>query len=234
MSSKTALKLDWCSHAAAKYAVEKWHYSRSMPVAKSARVGVWEDEKFIGVVIYSWGANQNIGKPYGLPMLQVAELVRVALNQHTSPVSRILSIAQKLLTKQSPGIRLLVSFADTEQGHHGGIYQASGWVYAGATSPKIDYVSRGKKLQRRAYTGSNFGSGRLSLPADAEKVRSPRKYRYLMPLDDDMRQRIAPLARPYPKRAGSIVADAPANHAGEGGSVPTPALSTYCCCEADS
>jgi hypothetical protein len=27
MSSKPVLKLDWCSHAAAKYAVEHWHYS---------------------------------------------------------------------------------------------------------------------------------------------------------------------------------------------------------------
>jgi hypothetical protein len=52
------------------------------------------------------------------------------------------------------------------------------------------------------------------------------KYRYLMPLDDEMRAKIAPLAKPYPKRAGSIVTDAPANHAGEGGSVPTPALHT--------
>ena len=26
MSDKPVLKLDWCSHAAAKYAVEHWHY----------------------------------------------------------------------------------------------------------------------------------------------------------------------------------------------------------------
>jgi trehalose 6-phosphate synthase/phosphatase len=40
--SKPVLKLDWCSHEAAKYACEKWHYSGRVPTSKSARIGVWE------------------------------------------------------------------------------------------------------------------------------------------------------------------------------------------------
>jgi hypothetical protein len=52
------------------------------------------------------------------------------------------------------------------------------------------------------------------------------KHTYLMPLDDAMRQQIAPLAKPYPKRpcATSIGSDAPATHAGDGGAIPTVAL----------
>lgn len=34
----------------------------------------------------------------------------------------------------------------------------------------------------------------------ALKVRSPFKHRYCLPLDEGMQERIAPLARPYPKR----------------------------------
>ena len=47
-----------------------------------------------------------------------------------------------------------------------------------------------------------------------------------MPLDPKMREAIAPLAKPYPKRtcAGSVDSDTPAIHAGEGGAVPTSAL----------
>jgi hypothetical protein len=33
---------------------------------------------------------------------------------------------------------LLISYADATQGHHGGIYQASSWVYAKQTSPARD------------------------------------------------------------------------------------------------
>jgi hypothetical protein len=227
MSSRPELRLDWCSHAAAKYACETWHYSGTMPVSKSVKVGVWEGGQFAGAVIFAWGANPNIGKPYGLPMLETAELSRVALRAHATPVSRILAIAQKMFAKQSPGVRLLVSYADTAQGHHGGIYQASGWIYAGTTSPKTDFMLRGQKLQRRSYTGRNFGAGRLSVPAAAVKVDSPCKHRYLMPLDDDMRAKIAPLAKPYPKRAGSSASGTSPDQGGRGGATPTPALSSF-------
>jgi hypothetical protein len=36
--------------------------------------------------------------------------------------------------------------------------------------------------------------------------------------------RIAPLAKPYPKRATSVDSDAPEVHSGEGGAIPTVAL----------
>lgn len=63
--SKPTLKLDWCSHEAAKYAVEHWHYSKCMPKSKLAKVGVWEDDRFIGVVMFGVGATKDIVAPYG-------------------------------------------------------------------------------------------------------------------------------------------------------------------------
>ncbi len=45
---RNGLHLDFCSHEAAKYAVMRWHYSRRMPKSKLVRIGVWEDEKFVG------------------------------------------------------------------------------------------------------------------------------------------------------------------------------------------
>ena len=42
------LRLDWCDQKAARYAVEMWHYSRSMPSSKLVRVGVWEGGRFVG------------------------------------------------------------------------------------------------------------------------------------------------------------------------------------------
>jgi hypothetical protein len=50
------------------------------------------------------------------------------------------------------------------------------------------------------------------------------KHRYLMPLDDEMRVRILPLAKPYPKRATSIGSDAAGDQLAEGGACPTVAL----------
>lgn len=203
----TTLKLDWCSHEAAKYAVEHWHYSKTMPVSKNARIGVWEDGQFIGAIVFALGASANLGSPYGLTGTECCELVRVALSLHASPVSRMIAIALKMMKRQSPGLRLVVSFADVYHGHHGGIYQASNWVYAGRTSSAtMVSMPNGDLLDPRRFNGHgnrNAKWGRQpkrSIPLGATIIKVPPKHRYLMPLDDAMRKQIAPLAKPYPKR----------------------------------
>ena len=95
--SDVDLRVDWCSYQAAKWAVEHWHYSRCMPAGKTVKIGVWENGEFIGVIIYSLGANNNIGKPYNLNMTEVCELTRVALSGHISEVSKIVTISQRML-----------------------------------------------------------------------------------------------------------------------------------------
>lgn len=237
-SSRPELRLDWCSYAAAKYAVEKWHYSRSVPNQKTAKVGIWEDGAYIGCVLFGSSANNNLGKPYGLAGTQACELVRVALSRHASPVSRIVRLALLFLKRQSPGIRLVVSYADPEHGHHGGIYQAGGWLYAGMTDSADEYMVRGVRMHGRALRSTrsthrhkNLGAinimewARAVLDPGITQVDGSRKHRYLMPLDDAMRAQIAPLARPYPKRA-KHPGDAPAVQAVEGGSIPTRTLQT--------
>lgn len=128
-TSKPVLKIDWATHEAAKFAVENWHYSKTMPKSKLAKFGVWEQGKFIGAVIYGVGATSDLVKSYGLDATQGCELVRVALTKHKTPVSRIIAISLRILKKQYQNLRLVVSFADPAQSHHGGIYQAGGWVF---------------------------------------------------------------------------------------------------------
>lgn len=224
--SRPELRLDWCSHAAAKYAVEHWHYSERLPLPPLVTVGAWERGKYIGCLIFARGANKDLATRYGLTHLEACELVRVALDRHRTPVSRIMSVATRFLRKQCPGLRLIISFADPAHGHHGGICQATNWVYTGTSDPQSQYFHGGRWKHQRSVTGTAFGE---ALPASLDYRSLPRrrtqgKHRYLMPLDDAMRARIAPLARPYPKRAGSSDGGMPADQAGGGGSIPTPAL----------
>jgi hypothetical protein len=225
-SQKVELELDWCSHEAAKYAVEHWHYSKCLPVGNSVKVGVWENGGFVGCVIFSHGANNNIGKPYKLLQTECVELTRVALNKHKSQVSKIVSISLKMLKKQSGGIRLVVSYADNEQGHFGGIYQAGNWIYTGET--KLDaLLVNGKKVHRKTmYSRYGYNSvERLKQTGlDVLWATGRPKYKYLFPLDEAMRKQIEPLRKPYPKRATSKENVVSAIHAEEGGANPTVAL----------
>lgn len=229
MSSRPELKVDWCTHEAAKYAVEHWHYSRRMPVFKLVRIGVWEDRRFIGCVLFGSGATPEIASPFGLDRLAVCELVRIALTKHVWPVTRIVKIAIALLHRVCPGVRLVVSFADSAQGHHGGIYAGGNWVYIGAI-PHHAYRVNGEVVHPKTLH-SRYGIGGQSVPwlrqhvdPDAERIKTEVKHKYLYPLDAAMRAQIEPLRKPYPKRAGSVASDTPANQAGEGGATPTPAL----------
>lgn len=221
MSSRPSLRLDWCSHEAAKYAVEHWHYSGVLSSAKNVYIGVWESGRFIGAIVFGIGSgNATNGVRYGLRRVgEMAELTRVALDRHVTPVSRILAVAVRMLRQQSPGLRLLISMADQREGHHGGIYQAAGWTYTGETKPDVEYFYKGKWRHHRTVTSATSAAGLKSRPL-------PPKHRYLMPLDNKMRERVAPLALPYPKRAPVASSDAPTVQVGEGGAAPTPALHT--------
>lgn len=230
MSSRPELRVDWCTHEAAKYAVEHWHYSKRLPVFKMVRIGAWESGKFIGVVLFGQGATPELGKRFHLKRTEICELTRVALREHKTPTTRIVRLALMFLRLQCPGIRLVVSFADTAQKHHGGIYQGGNWLYAGES------VTHGYKvcgaIEHPKTLHSRYGKGGQSIPwlrqhvdPSAERVVAAVKYRYLYPLDAAMRAQIEPLRQPYPKRVRSVDSDTPAIQAGEGGAIPTRTLS---------
>jgi hypothetical protein len=182
------------------------------------KVGTWENGKFIGVVLFGRGANCNMVKGYGLSQDQGCELVRIALTKHKSPVSKIAAQAIRFLKKQSPNLRLIVSYADPEAGHHGGIYQAGNWVYRGLSASAVKVWYNSKWSHKKSVDDAGVDQANLA------KKKVAGKHTYLMPLDNEMRKRILPLSKPYPKRAGSETTDTAGLQPAEGGSILTPAL----------
>jgi hypothetical protein len=231
MQDKLELKIDWANHEAAKYACENWHYSKVIPVGKLVKVGAWESGKFIGCVIFGRGANNNMLKPFGLNADEGCELVRIALRKHETPVSKILSFALKFLKKQSPELRLVVSYADADQNHHGGIYQATNWIYDGLKNANTmgAFIINGKKTHPKSVHSKGIKQTILAvkkhLDPNATIFYTKGKHRYLMPLDKEMSAKIASLAKPYPKRIDMRVKKQDSEHPSElGGAVPTDTL----------
>lgn len=226
-----SLHLDWCSRPAAKYAVERWHYSRTIPRCPCVYLGVWENGTFVGSVVFGLGGGgATDGRRYGLARsYEMCELVRVALSKHTAPVSRIVSIALRLLKEKSPGIRLVVSYADPVQDHVGAIYQAGNWIYVGRSAPDHYFVAKnGRRYHSRSVHSCGYALhfGRPTYtpkPEEMTRVNTPGKHKYLMPLDAEMRERIEPLRKPYPKRAPVEGAEVPLP---SGGANPTRTLQT--------
>ena len=177
-----------------------------MPIGKLVKVGAWEDEKFIGVVIFSRGANPRLMTPYGLKQDEGCELTRIALKSHKSYVSKILALSLRFLKKQSPKLRLVVSYSDADQNHHGGIYQATNWIYDGLKNPNTlgAFIINNKKTHKKSVHSKGIKQSieevRKHLDKNAIAFYTKGKHRYLMPLDDIMKSKIIILAKPYPKR----------------------------------
>lgn len=171
-----------------------------MPLPPLQCFGVWEDDAFIGAVLYGRGANMQIGKRYGLALTEACELVRVALREHRAAVSQIVAITLRMLRKHNPDLRLVVSFADPEQGHSGRIYQAGNWLYLGETAPTVQFFHEGRWKHTREVLGGAFGGERKVADASGLVKRTRRpKHRYAYPFDRAMRAELLKLAEPYPK-----------------------------------
>jgi len=206
------------TRATALKTCKRWHYSGTLPASKSAFIGCWEGDTYVGVVIVSWGANMNMAKPYGMSLGDVAELARVALSGHQVwETSKIVTFACREFIKCNPSVRMLVSYADSSEGHHGGIYKAMGWTYTGASLTEV-WRLNGKKIHRRGYTGKVFGGARTPIPDGIEIEKGVPKHRYCLPLDDGARDVLSRMKQPAPK--AGLTGDQPDS----GGATPTSGL----------
>ena len=204
------LHLAFCSHAAAKHSVLRWHYSRRMPKSKLVRIGVWEDDRFCGAIIYGLGANRHIARPFGLEDQQVCELVRVALSPgRKHPTSKCVAISLRMLRQQSPGLKLVVSYADLAQSHLGILYQAVGFYYIGFSDQS--YIRVRGKIEHPRTLWDRYGRQGQSIPwlkanvdPRAERVPMAPKLKYVFPLDRKLRRELQSIALPYPKSAAEV------------------------------
>lgn len=191
------MRLEKASYKAIKYACLNFHYAKAIPI-NTFGFSVFNDKnEWCGVVLYGTGASPQIGKQYNLKQGQVIEFVRMALNgKQNQPVSKIMSISLKLLVKNIPLCKLVVSYADQEQGHLGIIYQASNWIYLGEVkSPPIIEGRHNKSM------GGSIGAARKILGREPNVYYPKPKHKYIYPIDKKLIPLCLSLSKPYPKKA---------------------------------
>lgn len=146
------------------YACKRFHYAKVTPTYCNA-YSVFQDGEWCGCILYSAGANNHIGSPYGLYMGEVVELVRVALNGKQNKTSEAVSMSLRRLHHDNPKVRLVVSYADSGQGHVGTIYQATNWDYVGVSKGQSYIFVNGAARHKRYFASKggprqSNGSGR--------------------------------------------------------------------------
>lgn len=192
------MKLTKASNKAIRHACTHYHYSKSVPVNPFA-FNVFNDlGEWCGCILYSLGANPNLGKPYGLYNGQVIELTRMALNGKQESTSKALALSIKLLKKYLPLVKMIISFADANQNHIGTIYQATNWYYTGKGKSTPEYYLNGRWIHQRQLGSLGY---KVTWAGKNLKTRQCLdKYRYLFPLDKIMVLKCKQLSQPYPKK----------------------------------
>jgi hypothetical protein len=97
----------------------------------------------------------------------VYELNRLCINENLP--KNILSFFVGNCLKMLPSL-IIVSYADTEQNHNGYIYQATNWIYTGATKERTDIGGNDKTHSRHYDKNIDYSKNR--------KFRSS-KHRYI-------------------------------------------------------
>lgn len=197
------------SYKAIRYACMNFHYSKAVPLSQCAYSVFNSKNDWCGVIIYSIGANNSIAKPFGLNQGQVCELVRVALNGLQENTSKALSISIKLLKKDNPLLKLIISYADPFQNHVGIIYQATNWIYIGKMGSQPDeYIYQNKRFHGRSFR-KQFGSHTKYINKGLVIVKGSDKHKYCYPLCEEIMIKCQSLKEKYPKKCdNSITANA--------------------------
>jgi hypothetical protein len=207
------MKLVKASYKAIKYACLNFHYAKTVPVNVFGYSVFNDKNEWCGVIVYGHGSNNNIAKPFGLKIGEVLELVRVALNGKQEFTSKAVAMSLKLIKKDIPLCKLVVSYADLDQNHIGTIYQATNWYFVGIKMEnKKDgsYIINGKRVHGRTIS-AKFKKYGLSATIenikkfyktdDVEAYITKGKVKYLYPLCDEMRQLCEKLKQDYIKKS---------------------------------
>lgn len=185
------------------------HYAKRMPSISYA-FGLFDNAELIGVVTY--GTPPSAAQRQGLVGKSMSHLVlelnRLCLLYNRKNEASFL-VAQSL--KLLPKPRIVISYADTAQGHIGIVYQAANAIYLGLSEKRTDWSLRSKPGMHGLTIADEF----RDKPNRVELMRAkygddfylkprPRKHRYVFIVGSkkerkDLRKMLSYKEQPYPK-----------------------------------
>ena len=186
---------------AAEFISERHYLGR--PGAASVAFGLWRDTRLVGVCTYGTIISKNAAAICGDQWAdRVLELTRLVLIDDTPANSESYFIAQTFRGLDGP--RVLLSYADTNAGHVGTIYQATNWLYTGA-STKGGYVTAdGEAMHARSVSDARKNANAATSGLSLSWQSGPPKHRYVNFVGSrsqkrSMRRALRWSTLPYPK-----------------------------------
>ena len=129
------------------------HYAKRLPSISYA-FGLYKEKKLVGIITYGIPASNSLcegicGKEYKEFVIELNRLC--LLNNDKNESSFLVANSIKMLPKP----KIIVSYADTAQGHVGYVYQATNFLFTGTTKERTD-MSAGEGKHSRHATDSSI------------------------------------------------------------------------------
>lgn len=158
------------------------HYAKRMCTISYA-FGVYRKQELIGIVTYGTPASSTLrdgvcGKVWSG---KVIELNRLCCENSKNVASFLVGRSLRMLPKPS----VVVSYADTAQGHVGYVYQATNFVYTGLSAKRPEYKLKGSDRHGTSITDEARGQEhpiawlKEKYGSDFYTIDRPRKHRYI-------------------------------------------------------
>ena len=218
----------------AKEIIVKKHYTHAWTACRYA-LGIYyredetsvgfSDNKLVGVAVYGFpvGAKAPTSVCDGLTKDNILELTRLYVDDGygSNIESCALGKTFQWIRENDTNIKVLLSYANNGQGHVGGIYKATNWIYQGLNTDIALMPNWGISLSDNPFDWihsrtvyNNWGSGNLEhlrkeIGKDGYKEfwrrEEPPKHRYIQILPQNKKERKDLMGRlkhpiqPYPK-----------------------------------
>tara|TARA_R110002126_G_scaffold10830_2_gene49386 strand:+ start:1126 stop:1785 length:660 start_codon:yes stop_codon:yes gene_type:complete len=184
--------------------VTQKHYSRRASIFW-AGFGLEEDGQITGVAVYGQPSPPIQKHAFKDRDFRLYELARVVVQSKTKNASSFLVANSLKLLEPKPCA--VISYADMEQNHCGIIYQATNWIYTGATkSHDKAYMVDGKRTHPMTLRDKGITDPtRWAKENGIEMVKPMEKHRYFQFVGDKRQRKIMreklnyPVAGAYPK-----------------------------------
>ncbi|MDQ2787829.1 MAG: hypothetical protein M3Y58_22800 [Chloroflexota bacterium] len=185
----TSLRLSPIDSAAARAYLERHHdLGAGHPFALA--LGIFWRDVFEGVMTWGNPRTNNAVQAYGLHQRDAWELRKFWLSDVPPPMSegRCLGVAVKLLRKRYPSLRLLLTYCGGDE--DASAYKGAGWIAQEAYTYISEVRIGARWISLREF---NRRGGLSRVPHDETRTVYRRKWVY--PLDEEMRQKLARLAK---------------------------------------
>ena len=140
--------------------VKQHHYSGKVVPNSSLHFGCFLDDKLHGVMSYGTSMDKRKVLPLvdGTLWNEMLELNRMAFDDYLpkNSESRCISISIKLIKKNAPHIKWILSYSDGTQCGDGTIYRASGFELTGLKENKTILKWNGKIIADKTLNNSNY------------------------------------------------------------------------------